>query len=189
MGFARLRIRTLLVATASVATGYTAMLNYIAYMNADRLGPIPRNPAEEFTAAAAIAAVTHVATSGLLALLPRMTARWWTIVLVIGIGIATTLVAVKVHQSRVADEYRAIAENHSSQFFALIIGKKWSGSFIDINGDDHFIDFNGGNTGNEEELKGRDLAIVLWHSGLADKYQSAAERPWLHVPPDPPKPD
>ena len=65
-----------------------------------------------------------------------MTTRWWTIVLVIGIGIATTLVAAKVHLSRVADGYRAIAEGHSSQFFALMIGKKWSGSFIDIDGDD-----------------------------------------------------
>ena len=129
----------------------------------------------EFTAAAAIATGTHVAIRTT-RILPRMTARW-TIVLVIGIGIATTLVAAKVHLSRVAVEYRAIAEGHSSQFSALIIGKKWSGSFIDINGDDHFIDFNGGSTGNEEELKGRDLAIVLWHSELADEYQSRRSAP------------
>ena len=49
MRFTRLRIRTLLVATASVAIGYGAVLNYVAYMNADRLGPIPRDPAAEFT--------------------------------------------------------------------------------------------------------------------------------------------
>ena len=179
MGFARLRIRTLLVATASVATGYAAVLNYIAYMNADRLGPTPRDPVGEFATAAAIAAGTHVTILGVLALLPRMTARRWMIV----IAIAASLVAVKVHLSRVADEYRAIAEHHDSQGLALSSGRQWSGSLdeethIFINGSD-----------DEEELRGRDLAIVLWHLRLAKKYRSAALGPWLPVPPNSPEPD
>jgi hypothetical protein len=185
MGFARLRIRTLLVATASVAIGYAAVLNYIAYQNAGRLGPIPRDPAGEFAAAAAIAAGTHVAILGVLALLPRMTARWRMIVILIIIIMAATLVAMKVHLSRVADEYRAIAEHHDSQGLALSSGKKWSGSLDE----ETHIFINGGNNGDEEELMGRDLAIVLWHARLAKKYENAAERPWIPVPPDPPEPD
>jgi hypothetical protein len=185
MRFARLRTRTLLAATVSVVIGYAAVLNYVAYMNADRLGPIPRDPAGEFTAAAAIAAGTHVAMLGLLALLPRMTARCRMIVIVVVIMMAATLVAMKVHLSRVADEYRAIALHHDSQGLALSNGKKWSGPLDE----DCNISINGGNNGDEEELRGRDLAIVLWHMRLAMKYQSAAERPWIPVPPDPPEPD
>ena len=61
MRFTRLRIRTLLVAIASVAAGYAAVPNLIAYMNVGRLGPIPRIPAAEFHATAvAIAAGTHL---------------------------------------------------------------------------------------------------------------------------------
>jgi hypothetical protein len=183
MRFARLRIRTLLVATASVATGYAAVLNYIAYMNADRLGPIPRVPAEEFATAAAIAAGTHVTILGVLALLPRMTARRWMIV----IAIAATLVAVKVHLSRVADEYRAIAEYHDSQSRAVAGARHWSGS---LDGDTTiYIGCDGCGPEGDEELKGRDLAMFLWHERLSRKYDLAALRPWTPVPPDPPEPN
>jgi hypothetical protein len=162
MRFARLRIRTLLVATASVATGYAAVLNYIAYMNADRLGPIPRVPAAEVHATAAvIGAGSHVAILGVLALLPRMTARRWMIV----IAIAATLVAVKVHLSRVADEYRAIAEYHESQSQAAAGARHWSGS---LDGDSTiFIGCDGCGPEGDEELKGRDLAMFLWHERLS----------------------
>jgi hypothetical protein len=174
------RIRTLLVATAGVATGYAAVPNLFAYQNAGRLGPIPGLSAAEYHAtAAAFAAGTHVTILGLLFLLPRMTARRWMIV----IAIAATLLAVKVHLSRVADEYRAIAEHHDSLGLALSSGRQWSGSLdeethIFINGSD-----------DEEELRGRDLATVLWHMRLAKKYRSAALCPWLPVPPDSPEPD
>ena len=183
MCFARLRVRTLLVATASVATAYAAVPNMIAYMNAGRLGPIPRLPAAEFhAAAAAIAAGTHVTILGVLALLPRMTTRRW----MIAIAFAATVLAVKVQLSRVADEYRAIAEYHDLQGFALSGGKQWSGplderTHIFINGHDDDDD--------DDELRGRDLAVVLWHIRLANKYRSAALCPWSFVPPDPPEPE
>jgi hypothetical protein len=183
MRFARLRIRTLLVATASVATGYAAVLNYIAYMNADRLGPIPRDAAGEFATAAAIAAGTHVTILGVLALLPRMTARRWMIV----IAIAATLVAVKVHLSRLADEYRAIAGYHESQSQAVAGARHWSGS---LDGDTIIsIGCDGCGPEGDEELKGRDLTMFLWHKRLSKKYDFAALRPWITVPPDPPEPD
>jgi hypothetical protein len=41
----------------------------------------------------------------------------------------------------------------------------------------------------DEELKGRDLARVLWYIKLSEKYQDAALRPWIPVPPDPPEPN
>ena len=171
MRFTRLRIRTLLVATASAATGYAAVLNYIEYMNAGRLGPIPRVPAAEAHATAAvIGAGTHVAILGVLALLPRTTARWWMIV----IAIAAALLAVKVHLSWVADKYRAVAEHHDLQGFALLGGRHWSGPL-----DEETHIFIGSDDG--EELRGRDLAKVLWHVRLARKYQIAALRPWLPV--------
>jgi hypothetical protein len=183
MGFARLRIRTLLVATASVATGYAAMLNYIAYMNADCLGPIPRDPPGEFATAAAIAAGMYVTILGVFALLPRMTARRWIIV----IAIAATLVAVKVHLSRLADEYLAIAEYHDSQSQAVAGARHWSGS---LDGDTTIsIGCDGCGPEGDEELKGRDLAMFLWYKRLAKKYRSAALCPWLSVPPDSPEPD
>ena len=179
MRFTRLRIRTLLVATVSVMAGYAAVPSLIACMNAGRLGPIPRGPAAEFHATAvAIGAGTHFTILGLLTLLPRMTTRRWMII----IAIAATLLAVKVHLSRVADEYRAIAEYHDLQGFALSNGRQWSGPL-----DEQTHIFIGSDDG--EELRGRDLAIVLWHVRMANKYRSAALSPWFPASPDSSEPD
>jgi hypothetical protein len=179
MRFTRLRIRTLLVAIASVAAGYAAVPNLIAYMNVGRLGPIPRIPAAEFHATAvAIGAGTHFTILGLLTLLPRMTTRRWMVV----IAITSTLLAVKAYLSRVADEYRVIAEHHDLQGFALSEGRQWSGPL-----DDQTHIFIGSD--DDEELRGRDLAIVLWHVKLAKKYRIAALSPWFAVPPDSPEPE
>ena len=107
-----------------------------------------------------------------------MTTRRWMVV----IAITSTLLAVKAYLSRVADEYRVIAEHHDLQGFALSEGRQWSGPL-----DDQTHIFIGSD--DDEELRGRDLAIVLWHVKLAKKYRIAALSPWFAVPPDSPEPD
>ena len=100
------------------------------------------------------------------------------------IAIVVALITLRVRLSHVADQYRATARYHGSQSFALLRGRHWSGSLdgrrnISINS----WPASGG------ELKGRDLAIVLWHLELSDKYQTAALLPWIPLPPDPPAPN
>jgi hypothetical protein len=183
MRFARVRIRTLLVAVASAATGCAAATRYIRYIVHPNvvLGLSEWYYTETILATAVVIGVgTHVALLGVLALLPRMTTRWW----MVAVAIVATLLAAKVHLSRVADQYRAIAKHHQSQSFAVSSGKQWSGSL-----DDHsYMDVGTGDP-NAEELKGRELAVFLWHFKLCNKYEDAALRPWLPVPPDPPEPN
>ncbi len=180
MRFARPRIQTLLVAMASAAVGLAAAPRYIAYMDAY---PYCSTPAvrdwfsETLATAAVIGVVIHVVILVVLALLPRMTTRRWTV----AIAIVATLLAVGVHLSHVADQYRAIAEYHKSQSRALAGARHWSGSL-----DEHrniSIGCIGCGSAGDEELKGRDLARVLWHKRLSEKYQDAALRPWIPGPP------
>jgi hypothetical protein len=184
MRFTRLRIRTLLVAVASAATGCAAATRYIRYIV---YPDIVLGLAESYytetivTTAAVIGVGTHVALLGVLALLPRMTTRWW----MVAVAIVAALLAVKVHLSRVADQYRAIAKQHQSQSFAVSSGKQWDGSSPDGRWSIHI----GTTEPNAEELKGRELALFLWHYKLSHKYEDAALCPWFPVPPDPPEPN
>jgi hypothetical protein len=174
MRFGRPRIRTLLVALASAATGLAAAPNYLdhmrdldhirAYPHACGYSPPAPHPLERVVATASVIAVgTHVAILVVLALLPRMTARRW----MVAIAIVADVLAVNVHLSRVADQYRAIAEHHYS----------------------HRNTSTGSGSAGSEELERRDLVRARWHMKLGDKYRIAALRPWIPVPPDPPEPD
>jgi hypothetical protein len=190
MRFARPRIRTLLVAVVSTATGLAAAPSFLDYIlgypsrrMASELMGHPAPTSELILAAALVIGVgTHVAILVLLALLPRMTTRRW----MVAVALFAALLAVKAHLSRVAEQYRAIAKRHDEQSFLLAHGKHWSGP---LDGHCHIsIDYTGSGHADGEELKGRDLARVLWHIRLAEKYESAALRPWRPVPPDPPEP-
>ena len=166
MRFKRIRIRTLLIAMASAATGYAAALRYIAYMDAYPQTPIADNPFEVVAPALAIGTGTHIAVIVVLALLPRMTTRRW----MIAIALVATLFATAVHLSHLADQYSAIAKYHESQGSAVSRGKNWSGS---IEGRSITITY----TGSGEKLKGRELAVYIWHEKLAMKYRDAAHAP------------
>jgi hypothetical protein len=138
---------------------------------------------EVLETAAVIGVGIHVAILVVLALLPRMTTRRW----MVAIAIVAALLAVKVHLSHVVDHYIDIAEFHESQSHAVAGARHWSGP---LDGDTNIsIGCLGCGPDGDEELKGRDLAIFLWHKKLSKKYQTAALGPWISVPADPPKPN
>jgi hypothetical protein len=138
---------------------------------------------EVLETAAVIGVGIHVAILVVLALLPRMTTRRW----MVAIAIVAALLAVKVHLSLVAEQYIYIAEDHESQSRAVAGARHWSGP---LDGDTNIsIGCLGCGPDGDEELKGRDLAIFLWHKKLSKKYQTAALCPWISVPADPPKPN
>jgi hypothetical protein len=138
---------------------------------------------EVLETAAVIGVGIHVATLVVLALLPRMTTRRW----MVAIAIVAALLAVKVHLSHVVDHYIDIAEFHESQSHAVAGARHWSGP---LDGDTNIsIGCLGCGPDGDEKLKGRDLAIFLWHKKLSKKYQTAALCPWISVPADPPKPN
>jgi hypothetical protein len=194
MRLARPRIRTLLVAVTSAAMGLAAS-SYIANMDeypccsTSVVMPFWYS-AEALGTAAVIGVGIHVAILVVLALLPRMTTRRW----MVAIAIVAALLAVGVYQSHVADQwcavaakYRAVAECHESQSHAVAGARHWSGP---LDGDSTIsIGCVGCGPEGDEELKGRDLAIFLWHQRLSKKYETAAFCPWIAVPPDPPEPN
>jgi hypothetical protein len=181
MRFTRRRVRIVLVAMASAVTGYAAAPSYIAYMNAYPHTPSPEDPPGlVLVTAAVIGVATLIAILGILALLPRMTTRRW----MVAIAIVATLLAIGVHLSHVADKYRAMAKHHELHASAVSFGKRWSGSL-----DEQTWISVGTGFDDAEELKGRELALFLWHEKLSQKYRIAAGCPWFPVPPDPPEPD
>lgn len=184
---ARPKTETLIIAMASAAIILAAMPSYIIQMDAY---PYCSTPAVrdwislEIVATAAVVGVgIHVTILIVLALLPRMTTRRW----MVAIAMVAIVLTVRIYLWNLAHQYRALAKYHESQHFALARGRHWSGS-LDESRYISIGSFGYGSVG-DAVLKGRDLAIVLWHIKLSEKYQYAALHPWIPIPPDPPKPD
>ena len=142
--------------------------------------------AETLATAAVIGVGTHVAILAVLAPLPRMTTRRW----IIAVAIVAILLAVKVHLSRVADQYLAEQRNATSRNLGRCLAESyWSGPL-----DDHrnlSIGSIGGSPSSVvgEELKGREArSSPLAHQALR-KVRSQRTPPPVPIPPDPPEPN
>jgi hypothetical protein len=102
--------------------------------------------------------------------LPRMTTRRWML------GVAAVALACGV-AGRVL-RFRRLAEYHLARSSADVV----SDMLTTHDGTPTFIVETG--TGAPTTP-----ARVEWHRRLLKKYERAARRPWLPVPPDPPEPE
>ena len=120
--------------------------------------------------------------------LPRV--RFTVRRMMVAVAIVAIFLAAAVHLARIADRdarlsrrYRDLAAFHNAECITLSWGKYWRGP----DGEYHASGVLPSDP-KAVELKGRELALYLWHSKLGDKYGFAADHPQLVVAPDPPEP-
>jgi len=96
------------------------------------------------------------------------------------VATAGSVVGVLARQRR----FESLVAYHRSK--VIHVDLRYESTVIDGNGNSHTTEFWLGNHG--KNLTRAEAEESDWHAALAEKYGTAAARPWLPVEPDPPPP-
>jgi hypothetical protein len=114
--------------------------------------------------------------------LPQMTTRRW----MVAIAVVAIVLAATTELPRRAQRFRALAQAHGAAV-KTARGKRWTGD-LERHGHVNIAYSYLDGRPPDQEMTRHEVALVLWHLELMQKYNAAAERPWLPVEPGPPEP-